>query len=72
MSLGLTPAGHLCWAPGGGDPLPSGLAGLRSRFDSDWREALFTLAAERIDTASVPAARFWQQIAEHHVTALCQ
>ena len=72
MSLGLTPAGHLCWEPGGGDPLPSGLAGLQSAFASDWREALFTLAAERIDTASVPAARFWQQIAEQHVTALCQ
>ena len=72
MSLGLTPAGHLCWAPGGGDPLPSGLAGLQPRFASDWREALFTLAAGRIDTASVPAARFWQQIGEQHLTALCQ
>ena len=72
MSLGLTPAGHLRWAPGDGDPLPPGLARLQSAFASDWREALFTLAAERTDTASVPAARFWQQIGEWYLTALCQ
>ena len=72
MSLGLTPAGHLCWAPGDGDPLPPGMARLESAFATDWREALFTLAAERIDTAGVPAARFWQQIGERHLAALCQ
>ena len=72
MSLGLTPAGHLCWAPGDGDSLPPGLARLESAFASDWREALFTLAAERIDTGGAPAARFWQRIGEQHLTALCQ
>ena len=71
MSLGLTPAGHLRWAPRDGDPIPHAIAPLQSAFDTDWREALFTLAADRVDTHEAPAARFWQQIAEHYLTALC-
>ena len=72
MGLGLTPAGHLCWASDAGDSLPPDAARLQSAFAADWREALFTLAAERIDTEAVPAGRFWRQIAESHLTALCQ
>ena len=72
MSLGLTPAGHLCWASVAADPAPPDAARLQSAFAADWREALFTLAAERIDTEAVPAGRFWRQIAERHLTALCQ
>ena len=72
MSLGLTPAGHVCWAPGDGDLHPSGMARLESAFAADWREALFTLAAERIDTGGAPAGRFWRQIGERYLTALCQ
>ncbi len=71
MSLGLTPAGHLRWAPADGAPVPPGIARLESAFAADWREALFTLAAERVDTHGSPAARFWQQVAERHLTALC-
>ena len=71
MSLGLTPAGHLRWTPRDGDPAPPAIAPLQSAFDADWREALFTLAADRIDTHEAPAARFWQEIAERHLTALC-
>ena len=71
MSLGLTPAGHLRWAPRDTEPVPPAIARLQSAFDADWREALFTLAADRIDTHEAPAARFWQQIAERHLMALC-
>ena len=71
MSLGLTPAGQLRWAPRDGDPVPPAIAPLQAAFDADWREALFTLAADRIDTREAPAARFWQEIAERHLTALC-
>ena len=71
MSLGLTPAGHLRWTPRDGAPVPPAIAPLRPAFDADWREALFTLAADRIDTHEAPDARFWQQIAERHLTALC-
>ena len=72
MSLGLTPAGHLRWAPVDGDPVPPAVARLESAVAADWREALFTLAADRIDTQASPPARFWQQIAERYLTALCQ
>ena len=71
MSLGLTPAGRLRWAPRAGDSIPPGIARLQSAFDADWREALFTLAADRIDTHEAPAARFWQELAERHLVALC-
>ena len=71
MSLGLTPAGQLRWAPRDGDPAPPAIAKLQPAFDADWREALFTLAAERIDAREAPAVRFWQDIAERHLTALC-
>jgi hypothetical protein len=71
MSLGLTPAGHLRWALLDRDDVPAGLAHLPRAFDLDWREALFTLAAEKTDTQEAPVLRYWRQIAERHLTALC-
>ena len=71
MSLGLTPAGHLRWAVRDGDAVPPALAPLESAFAADWREALFTLAADRLDTEAVPTAGFWQRIADRYLTALC-
>ena len=72
MSVGLTPAGHLRWAPGDVDTITAGIALLESAFAADWREALFSLAADRTDTEGSPAARFWQQVAERYLTVLCQ
>ena len=72
MSLGLTPDGQLRWAPRDGDTVPPALSHLPSDFDTDWRAALFTLAADRLDTRGAPAVRYWQEIAERHLTALCQ
>ena len=71
MSLGLAPAGRLQWAARDGDPAPPEVARLRSAFEADWREALFTLAADRVDVQEDAAARFWRQIAEHYLIALC-
>ena len=71
MSLGLTPAGQLRWAPRDGDAIPPALTRLQPVFDADWREALFTLAADRIDTRESPAVRYWQEIAQRYLTALC-
>ena len=71
MSLGLTPDGRLRWTPGDGGAVPPAAARLESAFAADWREALFTLAADRTDTHGLPALRFWQQVAERHLTALC-
>ena len=72
MCVGLTPAGHLRWAPRDGDTIPAGIALLKSAFAADWREALFSLAAGRINTEGSPAARFWRQVPERYLTALCQ
>ncbi len=72
MNGALTPAGRLRWAADDGDPVGDDVRRLESAFAADWRDALFTLAAERIDTRQLPAARFWQQVAERHLTALCQ
>ena len=71
MSLGLTPAGHLRWVPEDARPVPPAMARLEPAFSADWRDALFTLAADRVDTQGAPAARFWQQFAGRHLTALC-
>ena len=70
MSIGLTPAGRPRWAPlpGDDDDAPR----LRRAFDDDWREALFTMAAEGIDLPGSPVLPFWREIADRHLTALCQ
>ena len=75
MSIRLTPAGSLRWDSSGdeaGGPGPSpGLPSLRSAFETDWREALFILAAEKFPTQGVPNLRYWQQFAQHYLTGLC-
>ena len=74
MSLRLTPAGELRWDPSGDETLPAPQAAassLQGAFEADWREALFTLAAEKIPTRDMPSVRYWQQLAERRLTALC-
>ena len=49
MEIRLTPTGQLRWeAPEGGTE-SAVLAPLRKAFQADWREGLFTLAAEKIN-----------------------
>ena len=68
MSIRLTPAGGLRWEPSGDEAGPPALQG---SFETDWREALFTLAAEKTPTRDMPSVRYWQQLAERHLTGLC-
>ena len=71
MGVRLTPAGHLRWEP---DPTPEPAAALGpvlDAFRSDWRGALFTLAAEKLPAQEVPSLRYWQQLAEYYLTGLC-
>ncbi len=70
-SIRLTPTGHLCWEPSDHGPEPARLAALRERFAADWREGLFTLAAEKIPVGDSPTLRYWRQLADRYVTALC-
>lgn len=71
MSLGLTPTGDLRWTDAGEPEIPEGLERIVRAFDGDWREAIFTLAAEKADTRERPALHYWRGIAERYLTALC-
>ena len=71
MGIRLTPAGRLRWEPSGDEAAPAGAPSLQGVFETDWREALFTLAAEKTPTRDMPSVRYWQQLAERHLTGLC-
>ena len=80
MDLRLTPAGHLRWEPSGDEAARAGSAppigeervrSIRTAFEADWREALFTLAAEKTPVQDLPGLRYWQQLAERYLTGLC-
>ena len=71
MGIGLTPAGRLRWESSGDEAAPTGSPSLQSAFETDWREALFTLAADKIPTQGMPSVRYWQQLAERYLTGLC-
>ena len=71
MGIRLTPAGRLRWEPSGDEAAPGAPPSLQGAFGTDWREALFTLAAEKTPTGDMPSVRYWQQLAERHLTGLC-
>ena len=71
MGIRLTPAGRLRWESSGDEAAPAGSQSLQHAFESDWREALFTLAADKIPARDRPSVRYWQQLAERHLTGLC-
>jgi hypothetical protein len=58
----LTPTGHLCWEAPEGQAEPAHLATLRKAFSHDWREGLFTLAAEKTDMADSLTLCYWQGV----------
>ena len=72
MGVRLTPAGHLRWEsePAAEEPAAE-LAPVLDAFRTDWRGALFTLAAEKLPAQEIPSLRYWQQLAEHYLTGLC-
>ena len=72
MGVRLTPAGHLRWEPDPAAEEPAAALGpVLDAFRSDWRGALFTLAAQKLPAQEVPGLRYWQQLAEHYLTGLC-
>ena len=71
MGIRLTPAGRLRWESSGDEAAPTGSSSLQSAFETDWREALFTLAADKIPTQDMPSVRYWQQLVERYLTGLC-
>ena len=58
MGIRLTPAGRLRWESSADEAAPAGSPSLQSAFENDWREALFTLAADKIPTRDRPSVRY--------------
>src|SRR5215831_12772341 len=71
MEIRLTPTGQLRWEALEGETESAVLASLRKAFQADWREGLFTLAAEKLNTDDAPTLRYWQNLAERYLTGLC-
>ena len=72
MGIRLTPAGYLRWTPSGDAAVTAGSPSLQGVFEADWREALFTLAAQRMPAQDLPLnVSYWQQLAERYLTGLC-
>ena len=69
--LRLTPVGHLRWVEAGEPGAGGAPEALRARFDADWRDGLFALAAERPAPGASLSLRYWQGIAEALLTRLC-
>ena len=73
----ITPAGQLRWETSEGGTETGRLTRLRKVFSDDWREGLFTLAAEKTPVddrkAAMPSLtlRYWQGVADRYLTALC-
>ncbi|MFQ5424271.1 MAG: DEAD/DEAH box helicase [Phycisphaerae bacterium] len=44
---------------------------MRKVFSVDWREGLFTLAADKLGTGDSLTLRYWQGVADRYLTALC-
>lgn len=69
--LGLSPAGELRLTRSvTGFPLKTDLL-FGKKFQADWREGLFTLAAEKADPAGSPTIRYWRELAATYLTSLC-
>jgi superfamily II DNA or RNA helicase len=71
MDIRLTPTGHLRWEAPAGETTSAGLVSLQKAFQADWREGLFTLAAEKVKADEAPPVRYWQALAERYLTGLC-
>src|SRR5215831_13901895 len=71
MEIRLTPTGQLRWEASEGGTESAVLASLRKAFQADWREGLFTLAAEKINADNALTLRYWQALAERYLTDLC-
>ena len=71
MGLRLTPAGRLRWEPSGTRPRRAHRPPCKAPSRPTGAKPLFTLAAEKTPTGDTPSVRYWQQLAERHLTGLC-
>ena len=71
MEIALSPSGHLYIAADLDGRARKGPASLAEAFERDWREGLFSLSAEKLDSSASPTLRYWQDFADRNLTALC-
>src|SRR5262249_30489170 len=71
VDIRLTPTGQLRWEADADETASAGLASLEKAFQADWREGLFTLAAEKVNLDEAPTVRYWRALAERYLTGLC-
>ncbi len=69
LQIRLTPTGQLRWEASAEHS--GALAALQHVFQADWREGLFTLAAEKMALEDAPTGRYWQALAARYLTQLC-
>lgn len=67
--LKLTPANTLVWTDQ--DAAPDAPKHLKKAFQHNWCEGVFLLAADKVSTEAFPELRFWQNLGNHTLTALC-
>ncbi|MEX0775712.1 MAG: DEAD/DEAH box helicase [Phycisphaeraceae bacterium] len=67
----LTPSGHLCWDSAADEAESGSLLSVREAFARDWRGGLFALAAQKVAVSDGLTLRYWQQLGQRYVTALC-
>jgi len=70
VAIRLTPTGQLRWEAPEGETASAALASLQKAFQADWRQGLFTLAAEKLSLDNAPSVRYWQALAERYLTGL--
>lgn len=71
MEIRLTPMGQLRWEAPEGETASAVFSPVRKAFQADWREGLFTLAADKSPLHDMPTMRYWQAMAERYLTGLC-
>jgi non-specific serine/threonine protein kinase len=71
MTQETTPTMEIRLIPQGQLRLEQATGVLAEAFGSDWRAGLFALAAHRADPATSPTLRYWREVAERYLTALC-
>ncbi len=69
IEIGLSPKGRLRWIDSG-DGNESSMSSLQRTFESDWREGLFRLSAEKFPVQESITLRFWKEFTDRYLTAL--
>ena len=71
MEIRLTPSGELRLEPPEGPAATTLPQVLEKTFREDWREGLFSLAANKISTEGTLSLRWWQEFSDRYLSALC-